>query len=152
TRDTRNREHRSRRYSRRCRRNHYPKNHTPLRRTQRERSFAQTMRHKLQHFFCSARYDRNHDQRERNTASECRKMFGRHYEDRVNKNSSDNRRYTSQRVDDEPYSIAESPTSNLRQVNPNTDSERQAEGSRNQKQQERTDNCISDSATFTNGA
>src|SRR5262245_28268730 len=77
-------------------------------------------------------------------------MFCRHYDDGVNKNASDDRRYTRERVDNEPHSTAESPTSNLRQVNPNTDSKRQTEHRRNQKQQKRTDDRISDSATFTN--
>src|SRR5215213_1103874 len=78
-------------------------------------------------------------------------MFCRHHDDGVNKNSSDDRRYTRERVDNEPHCAADSPTSNLRQVNSDTDSEWQTEDRRNQKEQEGADNCISDSATFTNG-
>src|SRR5215217_1424458 len=79
-------------------------------------------------------------------------MFRRHHEDRVNKNSSDDRRYTRERVDHEPHRTTKPPASNLRQVNADTNSEGQTESRGDQKQQERSDNRISDSATFTNGA
>src|ERR671926_632576 len=77
-------------------------------------------------------------------------MFRRHHDDGVNKHAGDDRRYARERVDNEPHRTTEPPTSNLREVNPNTDSERQTEDRRNQQQHQRSDDGISDSATFTN--
>ena len=99
-----------------------------LRRSERQCSFTQTVRHELQHFFSRSRHDRNHDQCQRHSARERRKMFHRQNQDRVDKNSGNDRRNTRQRVHNETHRSRQSPATNLRQVNSHTNSQRQPEG------------------------
>src|ERR1041384_3814067 len=118
----------------------------PARIAQRERRLAQRMRDQPHHFFRRARQHRNHQDRERDGAGECREVLLRPDDERPADDADDDRRRAVQDVGDEPHEPPEASRAVPRQVDSGADANGHADQRRDADDDARADDRVGDAA------
>src|SRR6266566_4921669 len=100
---------------------------SPPRIAQRERGLPQRIRDEAHHLFGGPGQHRNHEDRERDAARECREPMRRFDDKCPRHDTDDDRRSAVQDVRNEPHQEAEAPRSILREVHPAAHADRHAD-------------------------